>query len=95
MENIHSKNQFTNYKKLIDLAGRDWHSAQSGRICELNVKVKSNNQLIDQYGRKLHHFCTTSYLGLDYNPKILKGAIQGIKESQNTSHCKLKKSMQT
>ena len=95
MENIHSKNQFTNYKKLIDLADRDWHSAQSGRICELNVKVKSNNQLIDQYGRKLHHFCTTSYLGLDYNPKILKGAIQGIKEAKtlrianSKNRCKL------
>ncbi|MBB6288039.1 7-keto-8-aminopelargonate synthetase-like enzyme [Pseudomonas sp. BIGb0381] len=95
MKNTQSKNQFTNYKKPIDLADRDWHSAQSGRTCELNVKVQNNNQLIDQHGRKLHHFCTTSYLGLDYHPNILKGAIQGIKEAKtlrianSKNRCKL------
>lgn len=95
MENLQSKNQFTNYKKLIEFADSDWHSAKSGRICELNVKVQNNNQLIDQYGRKLHHFCTTSYLGLDYHQDILAGAIQGIREAKtlrianSKNRCKL------
>ncbi|MCF5054420.1 aminotransferase class I/II-fold pyridoxal phosphate-dependent enzyme [Pseudomonas syringae] len=95
MENTSFKNKFSNYKKLIELAETDWHSAKSGRICELNVTVKDNNFLTDQHGRDLHHFCTTSYLGLDYHPAIIEGAILGIKEAKtlrvanSKNRCKL------
>ncbi|MDY7531489.1 aminotransferase class I/II-fold pyridoxal phosphate-dependent enzyme [Pseudomonas sp. Bout1] len=94
MEN-HPYNKFTNYKKVIQLADSDWQTAKSGRICELNVTVKKANLLTDQYGRDVHHFCTTSYLGLDYHPDILKGAIRGIQEAgtlriaNSKNRCKL------
>ena len=78
MESTQQPNTFTNYKKTIRLSNSDWQTAKAGKICELNVTVKNDNYLEDQYGRKLHHFCTTSYLGLDYHPAILEGAIQGI-----------------
>lgn len=78
MELPHATNKFSNHKKTIKLSDKDWQSAKAGRICELNVTVKNRNYLTDQYGRDLHHFCTTSYLGLDYHPQILEGAIQGI-----------------
>lgn len=94
MEN-HPYNKFTNYKKVIQLADSDWQTAKSGRICELNVTVKKTNLLTDQYGRDVHHFCTTSYLGLDYHPDILKGAIRGIQDAgtlriaNSKNRCKL------
>jgi len=78
MENLPAKNQFSNYIKIIQTADKDWQSAKAGKLCELNVTVKGTNHLIDQYGRDLYHFCTTSYLGLDYHQDILDGAIQGI-----------------
>lgn len=90
-----SFNKFTNYKKIIQLADNDWQTAKSGRICELNVSVDSNNLLTDQYGRNIYHFCTTSYLGLDYHKKILKGAICGIQNAgtlriaNSKNRCKL------
>lgn len=95
MENTQRTNRFSNYKKTINISDNDWHSAKSGRICELNVTVQSNNYLIDQYDRKFHHFCTTSYLGLDYHPAILEGAIQGVTEAKtlrianSKNRCKL------
>ncbi|MGO0706752.1 aminotransferase class I/II-fold pyridoxal phosphate-dependent enzyme [Pseudomonas paracarnis] len=95
MENSSLTHKFSNYKKLIALAETDWHSAKSGRICELNVTVKSNNYLTDQYGRDFHHFCTTSYLGLDHHPAIIEGAMQGIREAKtlrianSKNRCKL------
>lgn len=87
MENSSLTHKFSNYKKLIALAETDWHSAKSGRICELNVTVKSNNYLTDQYGRDFHHFCTTSYLGLDHHPAIIEGAMQGIREAKTLRRC--------
>ncbi len=95
MENGQATNKFTNHKKIIEIADHDWQSAKAARICELNVIVKNNNCLIDQYGRELHHFCTTSYLGLDYHHKILEGAIHGIAEAKtlrianSKNRCKL------
>lgn len=88
-------NNYSNYKKLIALADPDWQDAKAGRISELNVKVNNNNFLTDQYDRDLHHFCTTSYLGLDYHPSILNGAIDGLKEAgtlriaNSKNRCKL------
>ena len=68
-------NNYSNYKTLIALADPDWQDAKAGRISELNVKVNNNNFLTDQYDRDLHHFCTTSYLGLDYHPSILNHGV--------------------
>ncbi|NVZ54314.1 aminotransferase class I/II-fold pyridoxal phosphate-dependent enzyme [Pseudomonas sp. B6002] len=78
MENTRQLNKFSNYKKIIGISDNDWHSAKTGRISELNVVVKKCNYLTDQFGRELHHFCTTSYLGLDYHQDILEGAINGL-----------------
>lgn len=95
MENTQHPHLYSNYRKVISISEKDWHSAKSGRICELNVSVKKNNYLSDQYGRELHHFCTTSYLGLDYNQEILEGAILGIREAKtlrianSKNRCKL------
>ncbi|WP_426099539.1 MULTISPECIES: aminotransferase class I/II-fold pyridoxal phosphate-dependent enzyme [unclassified Pseudomonas] len=95
MENTSLTNKFSNYKKLIELAEADWHSAKTGRICQLNVTVKNNNYLTDQHGREFHHFCTTSYLGLDYHEDIIEGAIGGIREAKtlrianSKNRCKL------
>lgn len=95
MEYSPPKNKFSNYKKVIKTAETDWHSAKTGKICELNSTVISRNYLSDQYGRELHHFCTTSYLGLDYHQQILDGAIQGITKAKtlrianSKNRCKL------
>lgn len=95
MENEQPPHTYSNYKKIIKLSDSHWRSAKAGSICELNATVIDSNYLMDQYGRKLHHFCTTSYLGLDYHQKILEGAIQGIREARtlrianSKNRCKL------
>ncbi|AZF51846.1 Putative 8-amino-7-oxononanoate synthase [Pseudomonas sp. R4-34-07] len=75
MVSTEPSNNFSNYKKVIELSENDWRSAKTGKICEINATVIDRNYLADQYGRKFHHFCTTSYLGLDYNEKILEGGL--------------------
>ena len=86
---------FTNYRKLVSLADHDWETAETGKIAGLNVEIKSANRMLDQYGRAFHHFCTTSYLGLDHHPDILDGAMTTLWETgtlriANSKHrCKL------
>ncbi|CDF93301.1 MULTISPECIES: aminotransferase class I/II-fold pyridoxal phosphate-dependent enzyme [unclassified Pseudomonas] len=87
--------RFTNYRKVISLADQDWQYAEAGKISGLDVEVKTPNVLVDQYGRTLHHFCTTSYLGLDYHPALLDGAMTALWETgtlrvaNSKNRCKL------
>ena len=60
---------------MISLAESDWQKADLDKVSNLNVTIEGVNYLKDQHGRNFHHFCTTSYLGLDYHPALLKGAI--------------------
>jgi len=90
-----SPHYFTNYRKLISLADQDWQSTEAGKVSGLNVEVKTPNVLVDQYGRAFHHFCTTSYLGLDYHPALLDGAMTALWEAgtlrvaNSRNRCKL------
>jgi 7-keto-8-aminopelargonate synthetase-like enzyme len=94
-QTVHAENTFTNYRKLISLADHDWETAEAGKIAALNVEVKCPNQLVDQFGRSFHHFCTTSYLGLDYHPALLDGAMNALREigtlriANSKNRCKL------
>jgi 7-keto-8-aminopelargonate synthetase-like enzyme len=91
----HTEHTFTNYRKLISLADHDWETAEAGKISGLNVEIKSANRMLDQYGRAFHHFCTTSYLGLDHHPDILDGAMATLWETgtlrvaNSKNRCKL------
>ncbi|MHC8360508.1 aminotransferase class I/II-fold pyridoxal phosphate-dependent enzyme [Pseudomonas sp. LS2P72] len=94
-QTAHAANLYTNYRKVIALADHDWESAESGKISGLNVEIKSANRMLDQHGRAFHHFCTTSYLGLDHHPDILDGAINTLWETgtlrvaNSKNRCKL------
>lgn len=86
---------FSNYRKVIALADHDWEMAEAGKIAGLNVAVDSPNLLLDQHGRSFHHFCTTSYLGLDHHPALLEGAMAALRETgslrvaNSRNRCKL------
>lgn len=94
-QTTHAANSFTNYRKIVSLADDDWETAENGKIAGLNVEVKSANRMVDQYGRAFHHFCTTSYLGLDHHPALLGGAINTLWEvgtlriANSKNRCKL------
>lgn len=75
---ISDKNKFSHYQKIINLADADWDQADIYKLAGINASVIGINYLEDQYGRRFHHFCTTSYLGLEYHKEILAGAAQAI-----------------
>ncbi|MGE8188316.1 aminotransferase class I/II-fold pyridoxal phosphate-dependent enzyme [Pseudomonas sp. NPDC086278] len=94
-QTAHAVNAFTNYRKLISLANHDWETAEAGKVAGLNVDIRSSNRMVDQFGRAFHHFCTTSYLGLDHHPDLLEGAMTTLWETgtlriaNSRNRCKL------
>jgi 7-keto-8-aminopelargonate synthetase-like enzyme len=70
--------KLTNLKKVISLANESWVEAEKRKITSINAKSIGINQYQNQYGIEFTHLCTTSYLGLEYNQKIINGAIHGI-----------------
>jgi len=94
-QTTHAANTYTNYRKLISLADHDWEVAEAGKVAGLNVDIRSSNRMIDQHGRAFHHFCTTSYLGLDHHPDLLDGAMTTLWETgtlrvaNSKNRCKL------
>lgn len=89
------KNKFSNYKKMISAADTHWKNADLNKISNLNVIIEGTNHFRDQHNRTFHHFCTTSYLGLDYHPALLNGAIEALKNTgslripNSKNRCKL------
>lgn len=92
---IDTKNQFSNYKKMISIADKDWIVAEKMKTSNLNVTIENTNYFRDQYDRNFYHFCTTSYLGLDFHPALLEGALNALTETgslripNSKNRCKL------
>lgn len=90
-----AKNRHSNYQRMVHIAESNWNDADALRLSDLHVAVQGSNYLNDQHGRNFHHFCTTSYLGLDYHPALLEGAIQSIQQTgtlriaNSRNRCKL------
>lgn len=70
--------KLTNIKKVISLSNDSWIEAEKRKITSINAVSTGINKYSDQYGRDFVHLCTTSYLGLEFNQKIINGAINGI-----------------
>ncbi|WP_139668840.1 aminotransferase class I/II-fold pyridoxal phosphate-dependent enzyme [Pseudomonas sp. F16(2018)] len=77
-----ARNRYTNYRSMIQRSETDWQTSYAKHLSGLQVQVIARNLLQDQHGRTLQHFCTTSYLGLDYHPDILQGAIEELENSR-------------
>ncbi|WP_114786226.1 aminotransferase class I/II-fold pyridoxal phosphate-dependent enzyme [Vibrio tetraodonis] len=75
------KNHRTNYQKVLTLAESSWDDALSHGITSLNACATGVNKYSLNSGTEFRHFCTTSYLGLEFHPKIVQGAIEGIKQT--------------
>ncbi len=84
-------NRHSNYQTLIRLAETNWDEADKLKLSSLHVTVKDDNYLHDQFGRSFYHFCTTSYLGLDYHPALLDGAIQALQKTWYVAHSQFTK----
>jgi hypothetical protein len=65
------KHHKTNYKKVVDLSEQSWGEALQHSITSINASVSGVNQYqCMNTNNVFSHFCTTSYLGLEFHPSV-------------------------
>ena len=75
-------NKFLNTKKAIEIGNQFWDTTEEYGLINVvgenlghgNLRVKNNNH-------EFVNMCSYSYLGLDSHPKIIEGAIAGLKNA--------------
>jgi 7-keto-8-aminopelargonate synthetase-like enzyme len=63
-----------------------WQAAADHGLAGIHVDSESNNRLIVRAtGHEFINMCSCSYLGLNYHPKIIQGAIDALHDAKCTS----------
>ncbi|MDT3399251.1 aminotransferase class I/II-fold pyridoxal phosphate-dependent enzyme [Streptomyces sp. B1866] len=76
-----------NNAKMLQTADPVWQSAADAGLIGIQVdSPQANNRLVvRETGHEFLNMCSCSYLGLNYHPHVLQGAIDAIQEAQATS----------
>ena len=70
-----------NTAKAIEFGNPFWTETQDNGLCNIIAENVDNGCFRLNNGHEFINMCSYSYLGLDSNPKILQGAIEGITSS--------------
>ncbi|MEB0217479.1 hypothetical protein [Undibacterium sp. CCC3.4] len=78
-------NRFGNISKMVSISDPAWAVAKETGLAGLSVKHAASPFYISGEGMEFINMCCCSYLGLDTNQSILRGAIDGV-EKAGTLH---------
>ena len=73
-------NRFGNIRKMIALAEPPYGAAKEAGLIDIPARFAGPASLCAD-GRQFINMCTCSYLGWDTHPKILEGAVAGVREA--------------
>jgi hypothetical protein len=76
--------RFRNNTRAIPVADKGWQSVYDHGALDLNVTHLGDDryQEVGPPHRKFVNFCSCSYLGLTYHPKVLEGAHEALRSEQ-------------
>lgn len=78
--------RYRNSEKLLAAADPVWQAAADRGLIDMHVDAESNNELVvRETGHRFVNMCSCSYLGLNFHPWVLQGAIEGLAEAKATS----------
>jgi 7-keto-8-aminopelargonate synthetase-like enzyme len=77
---------YRNTETLLERSDPTWLAAAEAGLISVHVDAKSNNQLIvRETGHEFISMCSSAYLGLNFHPKVIQGAITSMEETKTTS----------
>ena len=77
---------YRNSERMLELSDPVWQAAADRGLIDIHVDAESNNELvIRETGHRFANLCSCSYLGLNFHPKILQGAVDALAEAKSTS----------
>jgi len=77
--------EFRNGEKMIRTADPVWQAAADHGLIGIHVDAESNNRLIDRAtGHEFANMCSCAYLGLNYHPAVIDGAMEALRQTGTT-----------
>jgi 7-keto-8-aminopelargonate synthetase-like enzyme len=84
-QTVTGPHRYRNGEKMIQVADPVWQSAADNGLIGIRVDAESNNKLIDrETGHEFANMCSCAYLGLNYHPAVIEGAMQALREAGTT-----------
>ncbi len=74
-------NNYRNNKKTIEIGELGWQAADDAGMLNLTCEVLADGKLQDQHGHQFYNVNSCSYLGLDIDPRIIEGAVSGVRRA--------------
>lgn len=74
--------RYRNGEKMIQTANPVWQAAADNGLIGIRVDAESNNRLIErETGHEFANMCSCAYLGLNYHPAVIEGAMSALREA--------------
>ncbi|GHG62842.1 8-amino-7-oxononanoate synthase family protein [Streptomyces griseocarneus] len=84
IQNWQGPRQYRNSEKLLASSDPYWQAAADHGLIDIHVEAESNNRLfVRESGHEFINMCSCSYLGLNYHPKVVQGAIDALEEARS------------
>jgi 7-keto-8-aminopelargonate synthetase-like enzyme len=85
VQSVVGPHRYRNGEKMIQVADPGWQAAADHGLIGIRVDAESNNKLIDrETGHEFANMCSCAYLGLNYHPAVIEGAMQALREAGTT-----------
>ncbi|MER7419064.1 aminotransferase class I/II-fold pyridoxal phosphate-dependent enzyme [Micromonospora peucetia] len=79
------RRQYRNGEKVFRASDPAWQAAADNGLIGIRAAGSSNNRLVvSDTGHEFVSLCSSAYLGLNYHPKVVAGAIEALRESGTT-----------
>jgi len=77
--------RYRNGEKMIRTADPVWQAAADHGLIDIHVDAESNNRLVvRETGHEFVNMCSCAYLGLNYHPAVIEGAMDALREAGTT-----------
>ena len=73
-----SIHRFRNNQTAIPRGNLGWEGADENHLLGIRVRVVEDDRLEDASGHRFVNLCSCNYLGLNYHPAVMQGAIDAI-----------------
>ncbi|QBS39409.1 aminotransferase class I/II-fold pyridoxal phosphate-dependent enzyme [Nocardia sp. CS682] len=83
--NVLGPRRYRNSEKMLQQSDPAWRAAAEAGLISVHVDAESNNRLVVQEtGHEFVSMCSSAYLGLNFHPKVIQGAIDSLEVAKAT-----------
>jgi 7-keto-8-aminopelargonate synthetase-like enzyme len=86
VQQVAGAHRYRNGMKMIQASDPAWQAAADTGLIGIRVDAESNNRfIVHETGHEFANMCSCAYLGLNYHPAVIEGAVDALREAKTTS----------